>query len=94
MAKASVKTATCTTESMRPMAVASAFSVRKQLVQSGITGLTELQKKIYTAIEQRGAITKHELLQIVDIKPEELEHYFAILRHCELIRTFKEEEFF
>lgn len=72
------------------MAVSSALSVRKQLGQSGITGLTELQKKIYMVIEQRGAITKDELLRIVDVKPEELECQFAILRHCELIRAFKE----
>jgi len=73
-----------------PMAVASALSVRKQLGQSGTNGLTELQKQIYTAIEQRGAITKDELLKIVDVKHEELERQFAILRHCELIRAFKE----
>ena len=73
-----------------PMAVASAISVRKQLEQSGTNGLTELQRQIYTIIEQRGKITKEELLKIVNVKPEELERQFAILRHCELIRAFKE----
>jgi hypothetical protein len=75
-----------------PMAISSALSVRKQLGQSGTVGLTELQKRIYGVIEQRGRITKDELLKIVDIKPEELELQFAILRHCELIRAFKEGE--
>jgi hypothetical protein len=73
-----------------PMAVASALSVRKQLGQSGTSGLTELQKRICSIIEERGKITKEELLTIVDLKPEELEQQFAILRHCELIRAFKE----
>lgn len=73
-----------------PMAVSSALSVRKQLGQAGTAGLTELQKQIYSIIEQRGKITKEELLKMVNVKPEELERQFALLRHCELIRAFKE----
>jgi hypothetical protein len=75
-----------------PLAVASALSVRKQLGQSGASGLTDLQEKIYRTIEDRGKITKEELLTLVRIKPEELEQQFAILRHCELVRAFKEKE--
>ena len=73
-----------------PMAVAAALSVRKQLGQTGTVGLTELQKQIYRIIEEKGKITREELLATVKIKPEELEQQFAILRHCELIRAFKE----
>jgi hypothetical protein len=73
-----------------PMEVASALSVRKQLGQSGESGLTELQKKIYRIIEEQGKISKEELLAVVKIKPEKSEQQFAIPRHCELIRTFKE----
>lgn len=73
-----------------PIAVASALSNRKQLGQSGAEGLTELQKKIYSIIEKRGKITKEELSKVVGVKPEELETQFAVLRHCELIRGFKE----
>ncbi|MGD0645249.1 MAG: hypothetical protein ABSA75_10125 [Candidatus Bathyarchaeia archaeon] len=73
-----------------PMAVAAATSIRKELGQSGTAGLTELQKQIFSIIEQRGKITKEELLKKISIKPEELESQFAILRHCELIRAFKE----
>jgi len=29
-------------------------------------------------------------LNIVNLKPEELEQQFAVLRHCELVRAFKE----
>jgi len=31
------------------------------------------------------------MLKILAIKPEELESQLAILRHCELIRAFKED---
>jgi hypothetical protein len=75
-----------------PLAVSSALSMRKQLGQSGVFGLTDLQKKIYQTIEENGKITKEELLALVKIKPEELETQFAILRHCELVRAFKEKE--
>ena len=74
-----------------PTAVASALSIRKQLWQSGTTGLTELQKRIYGEIEKKGKITKEELMAKVNITPEELDQQFAVLRHCELIRGFKEE---
>ena len=73
-----------------PLAVASATSIRKELGQSGIQGLSELQKKIYSIILEKGQITREELRGIVGLKPEELESQFAILRHCELIRAFKE----
>jgi hypothetical protein len=73
-----------------PMAVASATSIRKELGQSGTAGLTELQKQIYGIIAQRGQVTREELLKMINVKPEELESQFAILRHCELIRAFKE----
>jgi hypothetical protein len=73
-----------------PMAVASALSIRKQLGQSGIEGLTDLQKKICRIIEEKGKITREELLAMLELKPEELERQFAVLRHCELIRAFKE----
>lgn len=73
-----------------PMAVATALSIRKQLGQSGTSGLTELQKQIYSVIEQRGKVTREELSEIIKVKLEELEQQFAVLRHCELIRAFKE----
>jgi hypothetical protein len=73
-----------------PMAVAAALSIRKQLGQSGASDLTELQKQIYRKIEERGKITREELLIVVKVKTEELEQQLAILRHCELIRAFKE----
>jgi hypothetical protein len=73
-----------------PFAVSAALSIRKQSGQFGIAGLSELQKRIYNEIEKKGKITREELLVAVSIKPEELDQEFAILRHCELIRAFKE----
>jgi len=75
-----------------PLAVASALSVRKQLGQSGASGLMDIQEKIYRIIEERAKISKEELLSLAKIKPEELERQFAVLRHCELVRAFREGE--
>ena len=74
-----------------PMAVSSALSVRKQLGQSGSSGLTELQQKIYNTIEKYGKITKDDLIKTLNIKPEQLEQEFAFFRHCELLRAFRED---
>jgi len=74
-----------------PTAVSSALSVRKLLGQSGSSGLTEQQEKIYKTIEQNGKITKEELIKILKINPEVIEQEFAFFRHCELVRAFREE---
>ena len=74
-----------------PMAVSSALSVRKQLGQSGSSGLTELQQKIYNTIEKYGKITKEDLIKTLNIKPEQLEQEFAFFRDCELLRAFRED---
>jgi hypothetical protein len=74
-----------------PMAVSSALSARKQLGQSGSSGLTELQQKIYSTIEKYGKITKEDLVNTLNVKPEQLEQEFAFFRHCELLRAFKED---
>jgi transcription initiation factor IIE alpha subunit len=73
-----------------PTAVAAALKLRQKLGQTGETGLTPLQKQIYNIIMEKGKITREEIQATVKIKPEELEQQFAILRHCELIRAFKE----
>ena len=44
-----------------PMAVASALCVRKQIGQTGSSGLSEMQQKICDTIEKYGRITKDEL---------------------------------
>ena len=74
-----------------PMAVSSALSVRKQLGQSGSSGLTEFQQKIYNVVEKYGKITKEDLVKTLCIKPEQLEQEFAFFRHCEILRAFRED---
>jgi hypothetical protein len=74
-----------------PLAVSSALSVRKQLGQSGSSGLTELQQKIYNTVEKYGRITKEDLVKTLNVKPEQLEQEFAFFRHCELLRAFRED---
>jgi hypothetical protein len=73
-----------------PLAVASALSIRKQAGQEGGDGLTEQQKKIYYTIEEKGKVTKEELASALNLKPEQLEAEFAVLRHCELVRAYKQ----
>jgi hypothetical protein len=73
-----------------PLAVSSTLSVRKQLGQTGTEGLTELQKKIYNIVAERGKISRDELTSSLKMTPKEMEREFAILRHCELLRAFKE----
>lgn len=78
-----------------PTAVAGAVTVRRQLGQSGTNGLTELQKKIYQVIKEKGKITREELEELraaLDISADELERQLAVLRHCELSRGLKEKD--
>ncbi len=73
-----------------PLAVSSTLSVRKQLGQTGTDGLTDLQKKIYDTVAEMGKISREELTSCLNLTPEKMEREFAILRHCELLRAFKE----
>ena len=74
-----------------PMAVSSALSVRRQLGQSGSSGLTELQQEIYNTVEKYGRITKEDLIKTLNVRPEQIEQEFAFFRHCELLRAFRED---
>jgi hypothetical protein len=73
-----------------PTAVSSTLMVRKQLGQSGTDGLSELQKRIYNMVAERGRISHEALLQELNLAPQVFEREFAVLRHCELLRGFKE----
>lgn len=57
---------------------------------SGTEGLTDLQKKIYEFIQSRGKATHQELVEELDISPQDLENQFALLRHCQLVKGKKE----
>lgn len=75
-----------------PAAVDSAKSTRVLLGQKGTDGLTPLQKRIYQLVRERGKIPREELMASFDLPGWEMEKQFAVLRHCELIRAFKENE--
>lgn len=73
-----------------PAAVDSARATRTMLGQSGADGLTPLQKRIYDLIRERGSITREDLFKSFELPLWEMEKQFAILRHCELVRAYKE----
>ena len=41
-------------------------------------------------MREKGKVTKKELTSQLGLKTDELDREFAILRHCELVRAFKE----
>jgi hypothetical protein len=73
-----------------PIAVSSTLSVRRQLEQKGTDGLTELQKQIYQKVIEEGTMCSEDLAVSLKISHQELEKQFVILRHCQLLRAFKE----
>ena len=56
----------------------------------GTDGLTNMQKKIYEYIREKGKATKAELMENFKLPAAELENQFAILRHCQLLKGKKE----
>lgn len=73
-----------------PAAVASALSAKNQMGFSGTDWLTDLQKKIYALIEAKGKLKRDDLLREINVSPEELERQLAVMRHCEMIRGYKD----
>jgi recombinational DNA repair protein (RecF pathway) len=74
-----------------PGAVSSAMSTRRQLGQTGSQGLTQLQKKIYDYVKEKGSVEREQMTKIFGLPQWEMEKQFAVLRHCELLRAFKED---
>jgi hypothetical protein len=73
-----------------PTAVSSTLNVRKELGQNGTDGLTALQKQIYDTVVARGKVNRVEYMVELGLSEEEFTKNFAVLRHCELLRAFKE----
>jgi late competence protein required for DNA uptake (superfamily II DNA/RNA helicase) len=73
-----------------PWAVHIATSTREALGLKGTDGLSDLQKSIYEFIKSKGKITLEEVMGNFKLSSREMETQFAVLRHCELIRAYKE----
>ena len=73
-----------------PLAVHSTLTIRKEIGQTGTEGLTDLQKQIYNIVIEKETISKEELIAQLSLTLEEMERQFAVLRHCELLRAYKE----
>ena len=71
-------------------AVYSAKLARKIAGQEGTEGLTELQKDIYNFIKNEGPVTHEQIMKKFILAKWQLEKNFATLRHCELVRGYRE----
>ncbi len=71
-------------------AVHAARTSRELQGQTGTQGLTPLQKTLYEYIKEKGKATREETAEYMNIPWEDLEIQFTVLRHCELMRAFKE----
>lgn len=72
-------------------AVYSAKISRKLAGQEGTEGLTELQTDIYNYIKAEGPITHEQIMVRFKLAKWQLEKNFAVLRHCELVRGFRQD---
>jgi hypothetical protein len=75
-----------------PWAAYHAQSYREGFGVEGTNELSDLQKAIYEFIKGKGTASMDELRQTFDLPPRELQTNFAILRHCELVRAYKEND--
>ena len=75
-----------------PWAAYNAQAFRESMGLKGEVGLTELQKAMYDFIDGRGHVSMDEMLEAFELSPRELETSFAVLRHCGLVRAYKEDD--
>ncbi len=73
-----------------PMSVRSARIARDNLGQKGTAGLLPVQEKIYEYVKKEKRVPRERAARELNLSPKELETHFAVLRHCELVRGFKE----
>ena len=73
-----------------PGAVSAARASRDLQGQKGTQGITPLQKKMYDYMKEKGKATREETAEYMNIPWEDLEKQFTVLRHCELMRAFKD----
>lgn len=73
-----------------PGAVSAARASRELNGYRGAEGLTPRQRQIYNYLKEKGKATRDEIAGALNLAVEDVEREFAILRHCELARGFKE----
>ena len=73
-----------------PWAVYSATRSRVSQGLEGTAGLTDLQRAIYDFVKSNGKVTREELNKNFNLAESELQAQLATLRHCELIKGYKE----
>ena len=83
--------ATSRVKACDPWAVYHARRARESMGFEGTEGLTELQKAIYEFIKSRGRATGEEVIENLGLSRQAMETNFAILRHCNLVRGYKED---
>ena len=73
-----------------PWAVHSATRFRESSGLKGTEGLTEVQKEIYELVKRKGKVTKEEVVENLNLSEQEMQTQLATLRHCELVKGYKE----
>ena len=73
-----------------PMKVRPAKLTRERFNQSGTEGLLPIQKELYEYLKKHGKANREDIAREFELTPKELEKHFSVLRHCELVRGFKE----
>jgi hypothetical protein len=74
-----------------PWAVHSAKRWRESSGLAGAKGLNDLQKAIYELVKSKGKVTREEVMGNFNISEQEIQKQLAILRHCELVKGYKED---
>ena len=72
-------------------AVHSAKMARKLAGQEGTDGLTEPQKAVYNYVQAAGPVTHQQIMDQLQLSRPQLDKIFSTLRHCELLRGFRQE---
>lgn len=69
-----------------PWATYIATHTRESLGMKGTEGLTELQKKVYLFVKDKGKTTREEVRQNLNLSESEIDAQLSPLMHSELIK--------
>ena len=77
-------------KSCDPWAVYSATRTRETAGHTGTEGLNSLQQAIYQFVKDKGKTTPDDVTTRFNITLKDLQNQIATLRHCELVRGYKD----